>query len=435
MDEVPARPEYQLLQDEAILFNASQSKDFDDEQGEEEAYSDDEDEDTDSMFGYDEGNRDNSEVANNPAEADENHHADRALKIGMISPPQSTAPEFVPTVSSPESVPTVSSPESVPTISPPESTAPESVPTVSLPQFTPPEPTLFQTLIKQSPNEPTQTIEGSPPSPNSLHVPTKAISVPTGKTDKTQPGTTDFRTVTSPSSSPTGKSLEIDLSDAQFGEHASLLLAPPNGRASFSLDVRKPPNVAPGELVNLTASIRVDFIGAPNPQVRTLFRRGSTRSRLQMIMDEKSIHDKELETTGGKFEEVKSEKTAVSAHPKIEIIQKSGNNPVALTFRGLSLRRSPRQSLLLVPKKPDSPSGDSKIGGDRKSGSYISVPNLESETGTGTGTSPIPPTTSGPVEVMSNEGGHVLIMDTAAVYTIRLIAAILVSWPLGTVYP
>ncbi|KAI3573467.1 hypothetical protein IWW34DRAFT_144376 [Fusarium oxysporum f. sp. albedinis] len=81
MDEVPARPEYQLLQDEAILFNASQSKDFDDEQGEEEAYSDDEDEDTDSMFGYDEGDRDNSEVASNPAEADENHHADRASKM------------------------------------------------------------------------------------------------------------------------------------------------------------------------------------------------------------------------------------------------------------------------------------------------------------------------------------------------------------------
>ncbi|KAK2470256.1 hypothetical protein H9L39_17873 [Fusarium oxysporum f. sp. albedinis] len=240
----------------------------------------------------------------------------------------------------PESIPTVSSPESIPTVS-----SPESVPTVSSPQFTRPESAAFQTLIKQSPNEPTQTTEGRTRDPNSLHVPTKAVSVPTGKTDKTQPGTTDFRTVTSPSSSPTGKSLELDLSDAQFGEHASLLLAPPNGRASFSLDVRKPPNIAPGELVNVTASIRVDFIGAPNPQVRTLFRRGSKRSRLQMIMDEKSIYDKELETTGGKFEEVKSEKTAVSTHPKIEIIQKSGNNPVALTFRGLSLVKAERSTI------------------------------------------------------------------------------------------
>lgn len=81
MDEASARPGYQLLQDEAILFNASQSEDFDDEQGEEEAYSNDEDEDTDSMFGYDEVDRDNSEVTSNQAEADENHCTDRASKM------------------------------------------------------------------------------------------------------------------------------------------------------------------------------------------------------------------------------------------------------------------------------------------------------------------------------------------------------------------
>ncbi|EXK77720.1 hypothetical protein FOQG_17588 [Fusarium oxysporum f. sp. raphani 54005] len=262
----------------------------------------------------------------------------------LESIPTVSSLESIPTISTLESVPTISSLESIPTVSPPESiptvSTLESIPTVSTPGSTPPESTTFQTLIKQSPNEPTQTPEGSSQAPNSLRVPIKAVSVPTGKTDKTQLGTTDFRTVSSPSSSPTGKSLEIDFSDAQFGEHASLLLAPPNGRASFSLDVRKPPNIAPGELVNLTASIRVDFIGVPNPQVRSLFRRESTGSHLQIIMDEKSIYDKELETTGGKFEEVKSEKTAVSAHPRIEIIQKSGNNPVALTFRGLSLVKS-----------------------------------------------------------------------------------------------
>ncbi|KAH7190467.1 hypothetical protein DER44DRAFT_678895 [Fusarium oxysporum] len=268
-------------------------------------------------------------------------HTIKSVIIGLLIERAHTAlatpPESIPTVSTPQSIPTVSSPESVPTVSTPESTLPESVPTVSTPQFTRPESTAFQTLIKQSPNERTQTTEGRTQAPNILHVSTKAVNVPTGKTDKTQPGTADFRTVTSPSFSPTGKSLELDLSDAQF--------APPNGRASFSLGVRKPPNIAPGELVNLTASIKVDFIGAPHPQVRTLFRRRSKRSRLQMIMDEKSIYDKELETTGGKFEEVKSEKTAVSLYPKIEIIQKSGNNPVALIFRGLSLVKAERSTI------------------------------------------------------------------------------------------
>ncbi|WJG34590.1 uncharacterized protein FOBCDRAFT_236200 [Fusarium oxysporum Fo47] len=153
---------------------------------------------------------------------------------------------------------------------------------------------------------------GKKRAPNNLYVPTKAVSIPTGKTDKTQLSITDFRTVTSPSSSPTGKSLELDLSNAQF--------TPPNGRASFSLNIRKPLNIAPGELVNLIALIR-------------------------MIMDEKSIYDKELETTGGKFEEVKSEKIAVLAYLKIKIIQKSGNNPVALTFCGLLLVKAERLAI------------------------------------------------------------------------------------------
>ncbi|KAJ0130688.1 Uncharacterized protein HZ326_26208 [Fusarium oxysporum f. sp. albedinis] len=140
-------------------------------------------------------------------------HTIKSVIIGLLIERAHTA-----LATPPESIPTVSSPESIPTVS-----SPESVPTVSSPQFTRPESAAFQTLIKQSPNEPTQTTEGRTRDPNSLHVPTKAVSVPTGKTDKTQPGTTDFRTVTSPSSSPTGKSLELDLSDAQFGEHARFI--------------------------------------------------------------------------------------------------------------------------------------------------------------------------------------------------------------------
>ncbi|KAH7142536.1 hypothetical protein DER46DRAFT_581933 [Fusarium sp. MPI-SDFR-AT-0072] len=60
-DEVSARPEYQPLQDEFISFDASQSKDFDDEQ----------DEDVNSVFGYNEVDCDNSEVVRNQAKADE----------------------------------------------------------------------------------------------------------------------------------------------------------------------------------------------------------------------------------------------------------------------------------------------------------------------------------------------------------------------------
>ncbi|KAI3584148.1 hypothetical protein IWW34DRAFT_585124, partial [Fusarium oxysporum f. sp. albedinis] len=74
-DEASVRPAYQLLQEEIIPVSVSQSKDFGSEQGEEEAYSDDEDEDTDSVFSYNEVDRDNSEFGDNQAEANESHHA------------------------------------------------------------------------------------------------------------------------------------------------------------------------------------------------------------------------------------------------------------------------------------------------------------------------------------------------------------------------
>ncbi|EXK78118.1 hypothetical protein FOQG_17206 [Fusarium oxysporum f. sp. raphani 54005] len=63
-------PEYQLLQEEIIAVNA-----FDVQKGEEEAYSDDEDEDTDSVFSYDEVDRENLKFEDDQTEANGSHHA------------------------------------------------------------------------------------------------------------------------------------------------------------------------------------------------------------------------------------------------------------------------------------------------------------------------------------------------------------------------
>ncbi|KAH7204892.1 uncharacterized protein BKA55DRAFT_722989, partial [Fusarium redolens] len=80
-NKVSAYRNYKLLQDKTIVFNASQSKDFNNKLGKEEVYSNDEDEDTDSMFGYDEVDRNSSEVIGNQAEVNKNRHADRASKM------------------------------------------------------------------------------------------------------------------------------------------------------------------------------------------------------------------------------------------------------------------------------------------------------------------------------------------------------------------
>jgi hypothetical protein len=211
----------------------------------------------------------------------------------------------------------------------------------------------------------------------------------------------------------------------------SLLRAPPNGNASFSIDVTKPLDIAPGELVSLIASIRVGDIGAPNSQLGFLLRRESTGSRLQMIMDEKSIYDKELETTAGKFEEVESEKTEISDNPKVDILQESGDNPVDLTVRGLMLVEAERAALSAETTRIESApsgqetsviSGNGKGGEGRESGSFGSVSSLSE---TGTGTSPASPTSSGPVAIVPNEGGHNLMVNRVAVYVVPLIAAFL----------
>ncbi|KAH8686172.1 hypothetical protein BGZ61DRAFT_297531, partial [Ilyonectria robusta] len=178
---------------------------------------------------------------------------------------------------------------------------------------------------------PLVTTEGAAGTFNTPQEPTRPVNEPTGAT---QPQATGFRTLTSPSSRPTGKSIELDLSDATLGQHAT---APPNGNASFSLNITKPLDIAPGELVRLIASIRVEEVGAPSPQVGLLLRRDLTGSTLQMIMDQKTIYDKELETTAGKFKEVESEKTMSSDNPKLEIIQESGAKPVDVTIRGIRL--------------------------------------------------------------------------------------------------
>ncbi|EXK76957.1 hypothetical protein FOQG_18315 [Fusarium oxysporum f. sp. raphani 54005] len=305
----------------------------------------------------------------------------------------------------------------------------------------------------------------------------RAASEPTGLPQQTQPGPTGFRTLTSPPSIPTGNTVKLNLNDAELGPHATfiqiggeeaiLLTAPPNGEANFTLKVKKPLGIAPGSLVRLRASIRVEEIGATNPHVRSLFRRENTGNRLQMIMDEKTIYDKEVKATAGKFEQVQSEKTTFSDNPIVEVVQKAGKNPVALTVRGLSFVKSagPTKEPTIPPEEPTIPpeeqtippeestfptgeptfpaevtgtesvsggqettvsGGTGKSGGGKESGSYSSVSNLESETGTGTPTRPVSPTTPGPVQIIPNEGGHCLIMNTIAVYGVPLIAAILV---------
>ncbi|KAL6406547.1 hypothetical protein AUP68_09346 [Ilyonectria robusta] len=266
----------------------------------------------------------------------------------------------------------------------------------------------------------------------------------------------------------------------------SLLSAPPNGNASFSLNITKPLDIAPGELVRLIASIRVEEVGAPSPQVGLLLRRDLTGSTLQMIMDQKTIYDKELETTAGKFKEVESEKTMSSDNPKLEIIQESGAKPVDVTIRGIRLAEAKSLATPGEATQTESANGGQETkapGATGKGGRSGSVPILESKTrigpgtapgsvpgtafatasgtafatasgtafatasgtafatasgtafatasgtftsiGTGTSTGTAAPTSSGPAEIIPNEGGHGHMVNKVQLYVVPLIAAFL----------
>ncbi|KAH6960090.1 hypothetical protein BKA56DRAFT_433600, partial [Ilyonectria sp. MPI-CAGE-AT-0026] len=179
---------------------------------------------------------------------------------------------------------------------------------------------------------------------NTPHALTSPAEKLTGNGKETQASGTGFTTLTSPSSTAAGESIVLDLDDAILGEYASsttidgkTAMAPPNGRAFFTLNITKPLNIQPGELVRLIASIKVEEIGTQDRRLRFAPRGEKTDSSLRMLLDDASIYHRELVTTDGKFRGVTSEKTKSSKTPRIQIIQESGAYPVQVTVRSVKI--------------------------------------------------------------------------------------------------
>lgn len=210
----------------------------------------------------------------------------------------------------------------------------------------------------------------------------------------------------------------------------SLLQAPADGTASFTLDVTKPLDIAVGQLVRLVASIRVGNVDMPTPLTGFLvLRRQDPGSRLQMIMDDKTLYDKEVKNTGGKFEQIESEKTQVTENPKVKIVQDSGAQPMDITIRGLGLAKAESVRVSAENTQAGSATGGQQTGGQQtgqqtvapsravesgpasQSGGVNSVASLESGTNPATGlpaqttAGQQPPKTSGPASQASSGPG------------------------------
>ncbi|GKU09166.1 unnamed protein product [Fusarium langsethiae] len=204
--------------------------------------------------------------------------------------------------------------------------------------------------VSNVPTGPIETGDKSITVPENTQGPVSASNEPTGITEQTQPSPSGFTTLASFAPEPTGEVARLDLSDASLGpgatftevggQQAILLEAPPNGEARFTLEVKEPLNIAEDSLVNVLMSIKVEELGPTKRRKRFVFERASAGTRLQLIMNEKKIFDKQVRATEGKFRQIKSEKTRFVQNPMIEVLQRAGSNPVAVTVRGLSVVKS-----------------------------------------------------------------------------------------------
>jgi hypothetical protein len=201
--------------------------------------------------------------------------------------------------------------------------------------------------VSNVPTGPIETGDESVTVPENIRGPVSASNEPTEVPEQTQLSPSGFTTLASFTSEPTGEVARLDLTDASLGpgatftevagQQAILLQAPPNGEAKFTLEVKEPLNIAEDSLVNVLMSIKVEELGFAKRRKRFVFERASAGTRLQLIMNEKKIFDKQVRTTEGKFRQIKSEKARFVQNPMIEVLQRAGSNPVAVTVRGLSV--------------------------------------------------------------------------------------------------
>ncbi|KAM6515626.1 hypothetical protein FALCPG4_013843 [Fusarium falciforme] len=232
---------------------------------------------------------------------------------------------------------------------------------------------------------------------------------PTDSADKTQASGTGFKTHTGAPSSATGKSIPLELGDGTPGDYAeftkvdgeaAIRMSPPaNDQAFFSLDVKTPLEISAGEFAKMKASVRV---GGENK-----------RTNLQMFVDGSSVYNEDLVSTEGKFQQVTSESFKPSKDPKIEMVQRNGDEPVELTVKGVRIERVSGVDKT-GPPGTDSVSEPSSASGVAETGS-------EAETGTGTAL----PTSSESEATDANVGGHDHMANNLAVYIVPLVAAFL----------
>ncbi|RGP77788.1 cell surface glyco 1 [Fusarium longipes] len=146
-----------------------------------------------------------------------------------------------------------------------------------------------------------------------------------------------------------------EFKEASDGDQVVLLKPPPNGKANCEIAPTggEVDEIPAGEYIRVLLSVKVEEVDSSSSKDV------ATGSRLKMLVDENTVYDKELVSTGNKgdTQNIESDPFKSAKNQKIRMIQECGEKPVELTIQDANIR---------VARDEKSGGGGNSGGGDGK---------------------------------------------------------------------
>ncbi|KAF5237253.1 hypothetical protein FAUST_6164 [Fusarium austroamericanum] len=265
--------------------------------------------------------------------------------------------------------------------------------------------------------------------PTTERGPARVSNEPTVVTERPQPIQSGFNTRTSIEVIPTDEVYELNLEDAILGPYAKLvdvcgekiilLEPPPYHEANFTLKVNGTSGLSPGGFANLITSVKIGKAHHNDRRHMVIFRRDDDDDEagfLEASANDDDIGKRDDSETGDAIEEWVADKPITEADPTLAISYIAGSDPKSAQIEGMTYIKRGNIGTNVYRRKA-APSGGNTTIRPEDDGKECNT-NTHS-----TGTPTAAPT---PVEVHPNEAGNGVVTNTAALFGILFVAAILV---------
>ncbi|QPC69481.1 hypothetical protein HYE68_000233 [Fusarium pseudograminearum] len=266
--------------------------------------------------------------------------------------------------------------------------------------------------------------------PTRVPDPASVSNEPTVVTERPQPIPSGFTTRTSIEAVPTDEVYELNLEDAILGPYAKLvdicgekiivLEPPPYHEANFTLKVNGTSGFSPGGFANLITSVKIGKVQHNDRRQMVIFRRDDDDDDeagfLEASANDDDIGKREDSETGDAIEEWVADKPITESDPTLAISYIAGSDPKSAQIEGMTYIKRGNIGTNVYRRKANPAGRDTTIRPD-DDGKECNT-NIHSM-----GTTTAVPT---PVEVHPNEAGNGVVMNTATLFGILFVAAILV---------